>query len=82
MQVSEIGHFSLLSSILCSRELRRLFYTMLHASRQWKQNKWWLFDRVVESPHRTAFFVRNDPSNERDMEEAAQHWYVTGRHCA
>ena len=59
----------------------RLFYTMLHASRNWKQNKWWLFDRVVESPHRTAFFVRKDVEKTNpdgdNMREAAQYWYVT-----
>lgn len=49
---------------------------MLHASRDWKHNKWWLFDRVVESPHRTSFFVRRDINTEYDMQQAAQYWSV------
>ena len=64
----------------CSCSICRLFYTMLHASRDWKRNKWWLFDRVVESPHRTSFFVRRDidPEQAHDMKEAAQYWCVSG----
>ncbi|KAG6845227.1 hypothetical protein H0H87_012219 [Tephrocybe sp. NHM501043] len=50
----------------------RLFYTMIDASRTWSSNKWWLVDKVVESPHRTAFFARKDSSA---MQEVAQHWY-------
>ncbi|KAH9934676.1 uncharacterized protein B0H18DRAFT_1082483 [Fomitopsis serialis] len=56
-----------------------LFYTMLDLSEDWHRNKWWLFDRVVESPHRTSFFVRClDKPVEKDildMNEAAQYWY-------
>ncbi|RPD80233.1 hypothetical protein L226DRAFT_530405 [Lentinus tigrinus ALCF2SS1-7] len=48
---------------------------MLHLSRNWKRNKWWLFDRVVESPHRTSFYVRRDAYENKDMHEAAQYWY-------
>lgn len=61
----------------------RLFYTMIEASKEWQRNKWWLFDRVVESPHRTSFYARftgNSFGDERDAtewQEAAQYWYVT-----
>lgn len=57
-----------------------LFYTMLDAAQGWSRNKWWLFDRLVESPHRTSFFARIDGTardgvdRERDMKEAAQSW--------
>ncbi|KAG5342225.1 hypothetical protein C0989_004537 [Termitomyces sp. Mn162] len=51
----------------------KLFYTMIAASRSWSRNKWWLFDRVVESPHRTSFFAREGSG---PMQEAAQHWYL------
>ena len=37
----------------------RLFYTMLHEARDWSRNKWWLFDRLVESPHRSALYTRH-----------------------
>ncbi|KAF8894467.1 hypothetical protein BD779DRAFT_1609218 [Infundibulicybe gibba] len=52
----------------------KLFYTMINASRQWKRNKWWLFDRLVESPHRTAFYIRN-ADDEKRWGETAQFWY-------
>lgn len=56
----------------------RLFYTMLDESETWQKNKWWLFDRVVESPHRTSFYIRRSPSGENsmNMQEAAQFWCV------
>ena len=51
---------------------------MLDLSEDWQRNKWWLFDRVVESPHRTSFFVRRYETKEdtlsSDMQEAAQYW--------
>lgn len=55
-----------------------LFYTMLDAAQGWSRNKWWLFDRVVESPHRTSFFARIDKrgTSDKDMQEEAQFWYV------
>ncbi|KAK0458459.1 uncharacterized protein EV420DRAFT_1542361, partial [Desarmillaria tabescens] len=55
----------------------QLFYTMVDASRGWKRNKWWLFDRVVESPHRTSFFAReNGAEGSGDAwQEAARFWY-------
>jgi hypothetical protein len=42
-------------SILPPKLACKLFYAMLDLSQSWKRNKWWLFDRVVESPHRTSF---------------------------
>ncbi|PCH38134.1 hypothetical protein WOLCODRAFT_130701 [Wolfiporia cocos MD-104 SS10] len=66
-------------SILPPELACRLFYTMLDASKGWQKNRWWLFDRVVESPHTTSFYVRHDSSaisdNESDMREAALYWY-------
>ena len=37
----------------------RLFYTMLHEARDWPRNKWWLVDRLVESPHRSSLYARH-----------------------
>lgn len=60
----------------------QLFYTMIDASKQWQRNKWWLFDRVVESPHRTSFYARSkddETGDERDAaewQEAARYWYA------
>ena len=56
-----------------------LFYTMLDAAQSWTRNKWWLFDRLVESPHRTSFFARLHDGIDGDetWQEAAQFWSVT-----
>jgi len=50
---------------------------MMDAAGQWSRNKWWLFDRVVESPHRTAFFARrtNGIDDDDSWQEAARFWY-------
>jgi len=55
----------------------QLFYTMVNLSERWKRNKWWLFDRVVESPHLTSFFARktNGIDDDESWQEAAQYWY-------
>ena len=45
--------------ILPSELACRLFYTMLHEAQNWSRNKWWLFDRLVESPHRSSLFTRH-----------------------
>ncbi|EFI28401.1 hypothetical protein CC1G_13935 [Coprinopsis cinerea okayama7 len=54
-----------------------LFYTMLDLSKDWQRNKWWLFDRIVESPHKTHFFARrtNGLDGDESWQEAAQYWY-------
>ncbi|KZT11275.1 uncharacterized protein LAESUDRAFT_642875 [Laetiporus sulphureus 93-53] len=64
-------------SILPPELACRLFHTMLHESRDWQRNKWWLFDRVVESPHRTSFYTRRSSNQAEDenMQQAAQYWY-------
>jgi hypothetical protein len=66
-------HLSVLPADLACR----LFYTMKDASTSWQKNKWWLFDKVVESPHRTSFYARsqNGVDGREDWQEAAQYWY-------
>ncbi|KIK63613.1 hypothetical protein GYMLUDRAFT_40671 [Collybiopsis luxurians FD-317 M1] len=66
-------HLSALPSELASR----LFYTLEDSSKNWQRNKWWLFDRLVESPHKTAFFVRKTDgiSDDETWHESAQYWY-------
>ncbi|KAF7359336.1 Alpha-ketoglutarate-dependent dioxygenase alkB 3 [Mycena sanguinolenta] len=60
---------------------------MLDLSRQWGRNKWWLVNRLVESPHRTSFFARAETAshglsaasgdvNTSSWQEAAQFWLV------
>lgn len=60
-------------SILPPELACKLFYHMLDLSRSWSRNRWWLFDRVVESPHRTSFFVR-EYTTDGSWHEAAQYW--------
>ena len=65
-------HLSVLSQELACK----LFYTMLDASKKWKRNKWWIADRVVESPHLTSFYVRKTDGLDKDesWQETAQYW--------
>jgi len=74
--VAENTPCTLHSSVLPSELACRLFYTMMDASQNWKRNKWWLFDRVVESPHLTSFFARRTDGLDDDesWQEAAQYW--------
>ena len=54
-----------------------LFYSLEESSREWKRNKWWLFDRLVESPHTTAMYTRSgvDESEEvQDLHKVAADW--------
>jgi hypothetical protein len=55
----------------------QLFYTMIDLSKDWQRNKWWLFDRLVESPHLTSFFARqtNGIDDDSSWQEAARYWY-------
>ncbi|KAF9532321.1 hypothetical protein CPB83DRAFT_847645, partial [Crepidotus variabilis] len=66
-------HYSILPPELACQ----LFYSMIDLSKGWKKNKWWLFDRVVESPHLTSFFARQTDGLDDDVawQEAAQFWY-------
>ncbi|KAJ7724069.1 hypothetical protein DFH07DRAFT_871901 [Mycena maculata] len=75
--VAEHTPCTLHPSVLPPELACRLFYTMVEASSQWSRNKWWLFDRVVESPHRTAFFARktNGIDDDASWQEAARFWY-------
>ncbi|EJD52943.1 hypothetical protein AURDEDRAFT_81077 [Auricularia subglabra TFB-10046 SS5] len=57
----------------------QLFHAMVRESESWSRNKWYLFDREVESPHKTSFFVRMQASSlsqsDKSYEEAARMWY-------
>lgn len=52
----------------------RLYHAMLKASEDWSRNKWWLADRMVESPHTTSFYARRGSDADYDWDEAAQYW--------
>jgi hypothetical protein len=54
----------------------RLFYTMLHEAQDWSRNKWWLFDRLVESPHRSSLYTRHpvESNNEAAWQGITRAW--------
>ena len=54
----------------------RLFYTMLHEAQDWSKNKWWLFDRLVESPHRSSLYTRHaaKAGNETAWQSITRAW--------
>lgn len=61
----------------CSELACRLYYEMLDQSETWSKNKWYLNDRLVESPHTTAFFARSPADTKsKAMEEASRYWCV------
>ncbi|KAH9997255.1 hypothetical protein BJV77DRAFT_984201 [Russula vinacea] len=55
----------------------RLFYTMLHEARDWSRNKWWLVDRLVESPHRASLYTRHpvEGNDEAAWQGVTRAWY-------
>jgi len=54
----------------------RLFYTMLHEAQEWSRNKWWLVDRLVESPHRSSLYTRHpaEGNNEPAWQGITRSW--------
>lgn len=59
-------------SILPPELARRLFEVMVGKAESWKRNRWWLFERAVESPHKTSFFVRDMPVIPDNSSESLQ----------
>ncbi|KAG0000069.1 hypothetical protein BGZ79_006353 [Entomortierella chlamydospora] len=49
----------------------RLLKAMLIDAETWNRNRWWLFERMVESPHKTSYFAERDD----DMEEVSGWTY-------
>ncbi|KAF9102373.1 hypothetical protein BGX29_004687 [Mortierella sp. GBA35] len=65
---------TLIFNVLDKDLASRLLTVMLEDSETWNRNRWWLFERMVESPHKTSYFAeRND-----DMEEVAG-WTYNGK---
>lgn len=61
------------TSILPQELACRLFYALLDESgKTWRRSKWYIADKLVESPHLTSFYVRDPGSGE--WNEAAQYW--------
>ncbi|KAF8610603.1 hypothetical protein BDV93DRAFT_430572 [Ceratobasidium sp. AG-I] len=74
--VSQHTPLTIHSSILPMELSCRLYHAMIKASESWSRNKWWLADRLVESPHTTSFYARHGGEGDYDWNEAAQYWYA------
>lgn len=53
----------------------KLFYYMIGDAETWPRNTWYLSDKLVTSPHRTAFFVRSPQESEGCSQQMATFWY-------
>ncbi|KAF9101114.1 hypothetical protein BGX27_011603 [Mortierella sp. AM989] len=62
---------TLLFNVLDKDLSSRLLNAMLIDSETWNRNRWWLFERMVESPHKTSYFAERDD----DMEEVSGWTY-------
>ncbi|KAG0259283.1 hypothetical protein BG011_002748 [Mortierella polycephala] len=62
---------TLIFNVLDKDLATRLLKVMLEDSETWNRNRWWLFERMVESPHKTSYFAERDD----DMEEVAGWTY-------
>ncbi|KAF9923889.1 hypothetical protein FBU30_006072 [Linnemannia zychae] len=65
---------TLIFNILDKDLANRLLKTMLNDSETWNRNRWWLFERMVESPHKTTYFAERKD----DMEEVSA-WTYNGK---
>ncbi|KAF8942440.1 hypothetical protein BGZ47_006464 [Haplosporangium gracile] len=65
---------TLVFNVLDKDLANRLLKAMLIDSETWNRNRWWLFERMVESPHKTSYFAEHDD----DMEEVAG-WTYNGK---
>ncbi|KAF9128250.1 hypothetical protein BGW39_005223 [Mortierella sp. 14UC] len=65
---------TLILNVLDKDLANRLLKAMLIDSETWNRNRWWLFERMVESPHKTSYFAER----EDDMEEVAG-WTYNGK---
>lgn len=78
------GRCTLIENVLPREDAARLYLSSVHDSLDgagWETNKWTLFDREVESPHTTSFFVEGVRSgsgggcDQLAFAEAAKYWY-------
>lgn len=52
----------------------QLYYEMIDESKTWPAHKWYMNDRLVESPHIASFYAR---SESQALQEASKYWCVT-----
>lgn len=73
--VSKYTPMTLHESILPAGLACQLYYAMLDEAKTWHRNKWYIVDKLVESPHKTTFYVRSS-SGDGAWDEAAKYWCV------
>ncbi|CAO3565084.1 unnamed protein product [Mortierella alpina] len=64
---------TLIFNVLDKDLATRLLGVMLEDSETWNRNRWWLFERMVESPHKTSYFVDDD------VEDEVGQWTYNGK---
>ncbi|KAF9965139.1 hypothetical protein BGZ70_005346 [Mortierella alpina] len=64
---------TLIFNVLDKDLATRLLGVMLKDSETWNRNRWWLFERMVESPHKTSYFV------DQDVEDEVGQWTYNGK---
>ncbi|KAF9429686.1 hypothetical protein BGZ94_009837 [Podila epigama] len=53
---------TLIHNVLDKHLAARLLQVMLVESETWNRNRWWLFERMVESPHKTSYYAEDTNS--------------------
>ncbi|KAG0346769.1 hypothetical protein BG004_000876 [Podila humilis] len=65
---------TLIHNVLDKDLASRLLQVMLVESETWNRNRWWLFERMVESPHKTSYYAEAN----HDLAEVAG-WTYNGQ---
>ncbi|KAI9236751.1 MAG: hypothetical protein BYD32DRAFT_10997 [Podila humilis] len=65
---------TLIHNVLDRDLASRLLQVMLVESETWNRNRWWLFERIVESPHKTSYYTEDS----HDLAEVSG-WTYNGK---
>ncbi|CAG8845054.1 10292_t:CDS:2, partial [Racocetra persica] len=58
--ISEKTSCTLIHDVLPKELANSLLKVMLKESETWHRNQWWLFERMVTSPHTSSFYISNE----------------------
>ncbi|KAF9301228.1 hypothetical protein BGZ74_006967 [Mortierella antarctica] len=65
---------TLVHNVLDKDLASRLLQVMMVESETWNRNRWWLFERIVESPHKTSYYAEDN----HDLAEVSG-WTYNGK---
>lgn len=65
---------TLVHNVLDKDLASRLLQVMMVESETWNRNRWWLFERMVESPHKTSYYAEDN----HDLAEVSG-WTYNGK---